>query len=67
MLSISIKARNSSGLQHLYIDTEEDGHFLTLVGRYKDEYMQIDFEPLTDKDIKDFINLLQSRLGEPTR
>lgn len=62
MLSLAIKAKNSSGTQHLIIDTDKEGnHFLTLVGSYNGEPIQIDFDEMNDNDISDFVTLLISR------
>lgn len=62
MISISIKAQNSSGRQYLTMDTEDGQHHLTLFGDYKGEPIQIDFDPLSDADVLDLMTLLRARI-----
>ena len=45
ILRLDLLADNSSGEQTLHIDCGEDGLHLTLTGEYRDEDIQIDFNP----------------------
>jgi hypothetical protein len=55
-----LKAKNSSGEQSLHFSKGESGHGvdLTLVGVYRGEGVQIDFDALDDEDIDDLVLLL---------
>ena len=65
MLSLVLKARNSSGCQNLFFDRDDDGTIRpTLVGRHEGREIQIDFDDLTDSDIDDLIAFLKRRRGE---
>ena len=59
-LRLDLLADNSSGEQTLHINCCEEGLHLTLTGEYRDEDIQIDFEPLGKHDIDLLIKVLTS-------
>lgn len=65
MLTLGLRAKNSSGTQRLFFDKEENDEFsFTLVGEYKGEPIQIDFESMTGEEIEDLICLVRARKPE---
>ena len=62
-ISLCLNAKNSSGMQRLLIDVEEKETFLTLLGVFKGGSIQIDFDPLSENDLRDFISFLDHRLN----
>jgi len=62
MLSMVLRANNSTGIQNLFFDRQEDGTVSPcLVGQYGEQYIQIDFDDLEDKDLDDLITFLKHR------
>lgn len=59
-LRLYLLADNSSGEQTLHIDCGEDGLHLTLTGKYQEEDIQIDFDPLGKPDLDLLIRVLTS-------
>ncbi len=64
MISIALKAKNSSGLQHLILDynDEEKDFSFTLCGTYEGKNIQIDFDPVQKYEIQDLMSLIELRL-----
>lgn len=64
MISFALKAENSSGIQHLIIDyNEEEKDFsFTLCGNHKGEAIQIDFDPLTADEMDDLVSVIEARI-----
>lgn len=58
---ITLKAKNSSGKQKLYLDYHEEFNDVTatLVGKYEGESIQIDFDSIKPKQLKQMIKRLQ--------
>ena len=62
MLTIGLTAKNTNGAQRLFFDkSDEGGYYFTLVGEYKEQQIQIDFEELTGEDVEDLIYLIRAR------
>jgi len=53
-LRAKLTAANSTGYQELFLERNEDSddYKFTLVGDYKDNHIQIDFDPMTAQDLK---------------
>jgi hypothetical protein len=58
---ILLKAKNSSGKQKLYLDYHDEFNDVTatLVGRYNDKDIQIDFDSIKPKQLKRMIKRLK--------
>lgn len=63
MLALAIKAKNSSGVQTLFIERAGGEISLCLTGVYEGREIQIDFEELGPEDVDDLILLLKHRRG----
>ncbi len=58
---IKLKAENSSGEQLLFLDKQSSTEVsLTLVGEYREENIQIDFDTLSEKQSKKLMKLFKA-------
>jgi len=58
---IKLKAENSSGKQLLFLDKQSPTEVsLTLVGEYREENIQIDFDALSEKQSKKLVKLFKA-------
>ena len=64
-IALCLNAKNSSGIQRLIVDTDKKETNLTLIGEFKGEPIQIDFDPLTANEVRELILLLEYRLNKP--
>ena len=63
MITLALTAKNSSGVQRLIFDLMGDGTVNpTLLGEYDGGAIQIDFDELSQQDLKDLISILQGRV-----
>lgn len=62
MLSIVLKASNTSEWLNLTLTPDKDGSLgLAIAGNYQGQYLQIDFDDLESDDVDDLIWFLQRR------
>jgi len=52
-IMFELKAKNSSGIQTMFLATDNGEFWMTLVGDYKGEKIQIDFDEMTVTDLED--------------
>jgi len=60
-----LQANNSSGNQTLILDKFEDGTFkFTVLGTYREKDIQLDFDDLTEDEMRDLIAKLYTFVKE---
>jgi len=62
-IDIKLNAENSSGKQTLYLAASGEEFFFTLTGEYEGKPIQIDFDPMTRKQLEDLSVAMQLILG----
>lgn len=72
-IDVKLKAKNSSGEQTLWLQEDDGDYYLTLVGKYNGENIQIDFDTLSREKIEEIhlaIGLIlvetPNAIGKPT-
>lgn len=62
-IALCLTAKNSSGIQRLVIDSSSGETNLTLIGEFENKPIQIDFDSLDAREVRELISLLEHRLN----